>query len=234
MKKMYLIGLIVLVEALILGSSASFQKKTALITAPKKQIKKKIECRNKFTIIAKINETFYQYPKHYNIPDPDRIVLNVSNYSLSINKQRLRKLPNELLTARCIKRIYIKRNFLREFPTQLLEQPFLEMINLSNNDISMFPNIERPTAIKSLRLSGNQKIKEIPSSIKFFTNLEYLYLNNIKSLESIHDNIKHLKKLKKLGIKNTPIAKAHHKVLILKKLLPNTEIIIMANQNKKR
>lgn len=177
-------------------------------------------CKANFTFSAKVNPSFFEYG---DVPTGNVVSLEVYDRTLSIENHRFSKLPKEILNANCIESMKIKRNFLTEFPVGLLKQNDLKKIDLSLNKITKFPDIKTPTQVVSLNLSGNQ-IKEIPASIKLFTNLEHLYLEDMESLEKIHDDIKELKKLKHLVIKKTPVGRSYTKSRKLIKLLPNTQV----------
>lgn len=240
MKKMYLIGLIVLVEVAFLSFSRLQEEKIHSVEAelhdvvsvaiapspiaikePKPKPKKpEIQCPTRITISAEVDRTFYEhgYP-----PDGNRLILHVYNQSLSLSGHELKKLPKEILNTECIQKLSVNRNLFTEIPVQLFKHPHLERLDFSNNKITTFPNIKAPTSLKRLNLSGNN-ITEIPASIKYFTNLEYLYLEDMDSLEKIHDDIKECKNLKYLVVKNTPLSRSYSKVIKLRKILPNTQV----------
>lgn len=177
-------------------------------------------CAADFNINAKADQSFFEYG---DAPAGNALEFEVFERTLNIERQRFSKLPKEILNATCVETINMTRNFLTKFPMELLKQTDLKKIDLSYNKIKTFPNIKTPSQIVSLNLSGN-KIKEIPASIKLFTNLEHLYLEDMESLEKIHDDIQELKKLKHLVIKKTPVGRSYTKSRKLIKLLPNTQV----------
>lgn len=177
-------------------------------------------CEADFTFTAKTDHSFFEYG---DAPSGNVMKMEVFEGVLSIERKRFSKLPKEVLNADCVKTINMKRNFLTQFPVQLLKQTHLKKIDLSYNKITTFPTIKNPAQITSLNLSGN-KIREIPASIKLFTNLEHLYLEDMESLQKIHDDIKELKKLKNLIIKKTPVGRSYSKSRKLIKILPNTKV----------
>lgn len=150
-----------------------------------------------------------------------------SLFHLNLAYNRMTEFPN-IEAFKSVVHLNLSHNQITTFP-DIETFGSIANLNLSHNQITTFPNIKATTSITSLNLSGNQ-IKEIPSNILFFTQLEYLHLENMESLESIHDNIKHLKHLKHLVIQRTPIARSYSKITKLRQLLPNTYIFWDKNQ----
>merc|ERR1711976_969183 len=81
--------------------------------------------------------------------------------------------------------------------------PNLQKLDISNNQITNLENFTIFESLNLLQASGN-KIRQIPTSIKKLTHLEYLYLGN-NQLEIINPALSLLSNLKLLALNNNKI-----------------------------
>jgi len=118
---------------------------------------------------------------------------------------------------------YIVNEALTALPPKFAELHYLQQLYLSGN---RFENIPKPIFqlihLKRLDLRANN-IQKVSDRISELRSLEYLYLNDNRTLDDLPVyEIKKLKKLKLINIKNTSIP--WEKMQLLEKEMPNTKV----------
>jgi hypothetical protein len=104
--------------------------------------------------------------------------------NLSLSKQELFHIPNEIGLLKNLKRLYLHDNKLKNIPTQIGLLTNLKNLDCSNNKIEIIPTeIGQLINLKNLQLYSN-KIKNIPSEMGQMKNLVTLslFLNQLKNI----------------------------------------------------
>jgi Leucine-rich repeat (LRR) protein len=140
------------------------------------------------------------------LANPDTVI------SISLKKQKLKKVPDELFRFRNLKYLDLSGNKLEEIPSEIGQLQNLLQLDVSNNNLSTLPHeigllnqLEVLVAYKNiiallpesigelekLRILDlwNNELEDLPESISNLKSLTYLDLRGILLFESVKNSI---------------------------------------------
>ncbi len=144
-------------------------------------------------VVSQTNKIFYSLEETKNVSVD-------SVFRIDLSKQKLTKVPDEVLRFKNLKELHLNKNKLTALPKRLVNLKYLSILNLSKNDFSVFPSpLCSMENLTILNLSKND-IEVIPDCIGQLKNIEILdlYLNPLSGLPN---SISELKKLKVLDLR---------------------------------
>lgn len=146
-------------------------------------------------------------------------------YGLTLAKQKLEVLPNQITVFKNLKHLDLSKNRLGSLPNFIADFTSLEQIDISKNQFEVFPLVL--TRIPSLKtiVANRNTFDRLPESIGYNQSLEHLDLwdTPVMIFPDSFFALPNLKKLDLSGVRYSPSFQEK-----LKSRLPNVELILDA------
>ncbi len=149
---------------------------------------------NKLIIVLLLSITsfgFAQKDGYFNNLDSALVYPNLV-ITLDLEKQKLKKIPKEILNFPNLEKLILKRNYIKEVPKELSSLSRLSYLDLSSNNITELPKELSALKLDTLIIWDN-RIRNFPSEFKeISTTLKLLDLRAIQMNKEEQNEIKAL------------------------------------------
>ncbi len=212
-------------------------------------VRPRLQDFNELEVLRIRNVRVDQFPAIvYDLPGLKTLVLNggqIGQFPIGISRMKqlrsirvvrtaIPALPADLGKVPALKTVEVDSTAFRAFSLEKSDYGALEELGLSRCELAALPDeVSRLAGLRSLTVSGNRSLTQIPSSLATAKNLEFLYADDC-GLERIPDELFSLPALSKIDLTGNTFPQDNYKALErLAKSHPKIEVLMPRSAAKK-